>query len=73
MKDIHVIQLKMMKIWPNLDMDMESNIGQMVLITKEIGHLTKLKAKVLFGMLKVMSIEANLKMIWQMDTESTLI
>ena len=65
--------IKMMKICRSLDMGMVFNIGQMVLTMKEIGTTTKLKGKVLSGMLRVMFIEVNLKMIWLMDMESILI
>ena len=44
----------------------EYNIGLMALIMKVIGVLIKLKVKVLFGMLKVTSIEVSLRMIWLM-------
>ena len=49
---------------------MEFNIGQMVLIMKVNGVSTKLKVKVHFGMQKVMFIEENSKMIWQMVMEN---
>ena len=49
------------------------NIGLMVLITRVIGVITKQKVKVLSGMLKVMCIEVNSKMIWQTDMENILI
>jgi hypothetical protein len=51
-------------------MVMEYNIGQMALIMKVNGVLTKPKDKALFGMLKVMFIVENLKMIWQMVMEN---
>jgi hypothetical protein len=47
------------------------NIGLMVLITRVIGVITKQKVKVLSGMLKVMCIEVNSKMIWPMGMENT--
>jgi hypothetical protein len=54
-------------------MDMEYNIGQMALIMKVNGVSTKLKDKELFGMLKVMFIGENSKMIWLMVMENILI
>jgi hypothetical protein len=54
-------------------MVMEYNIGQMALIMKVNGVLTKPKDKALFGMLKVMFTEENLRMIWPMDMENILI
>ena len=47
-------------------MGMEFNTGLMVLIMKVIGIIIKQKVRVLFGMLKVISIEVNLRMIWLM-------
>ena len=52
-------------------MDMVFSIGQMVHITKDIGAITKQKAREHFGMLKVMFIEAILEMIWPMGMENT--
>lgn len=54
-------------------MGMVYNIGQMELIMKVNGVLIKLKDKALFGMLKEMFTEVNLKTIWQMDMENILI
>ena len=62
---------KMTQTYRNLDMDMASNIGQMVLIMKVNGFLTKLKVKVLSGMQRVMYTEENSKTIWQMAMAST--
>ena len=55
------------------DMVTESNTGLMVLITKVSGTLTKLRDKVLSGMLKVMCTMVNSETIWPTATESTLI
>jgi hypothetical protein len=54
-------------------MDMVFNIGLMVLIMKVNGISIRLKVKELFGMLKVMFTEENLRMIWPMDMENILI
>ena len=63
----------MILISRNLDTVMVFNTGLMVPTTKVSGSLTKRKAKVLFGMLKAMFTEVNLRMIWQMDMVSILI
>lgn len=54
-----------------LGMDMEFNIGPMVPITKDSGHTTKQRVKALSGMLRVMSIEVNSRMIWPMGMVNT--
>ena len=47
------------------------NIGQMELIMKVTGTITKLKVKEHFGTPKEMSTEASSEMIWLMDMVST--
>lgn len=49
---------------------MECNTGLMAHIMKATGVLAKLRVKVLFGMLKETSTEANSKTIWPMDSEN---
>ena len=50
-----------------------SNIGQMAHTMKDNGFIIKPRETAPFGMLKVMCIGENSKMIWPMDTENTLI
>ena len=63
----------LMKYQPLLDTDMEFNIGLMEHIMKVIGTITKQKVREHFGMLKEISIEENLRMIWPMAMVSTYI
>ena len=56
----------------NIGTGMEYSTGLMGPITKASGISIKLKAKVLFGMLRVTFIEENSKMIWPTGTESIL-
>ena len=58
---------------PLSDMDMVFNIGLMEHIMKVTGIITKQKVKEHFGMLKEISIEENLRMIWPMVMVSTYI
>ena len=69
-KDLENLKIQLLILY---DMVMEFNIGMMVLIMKDNGHLTKLKEKVLFGMQKEMFTTENLKMIWLMDMVNILI
>ena len=54
-------------------MAMESSTGLMELTMRDSGLTIKLKATVLSGTQREMSIEASSKMIWQTATASTLI
>ena len=58
---------------PLSDMDMVFNIGLTEHIMKVTGIITKQKGKEHFGMLKEISIEENLRMIWPMAMVSTYI
>lgn len=49
---------------------MASSTGTMEHIMRVSGTTTRLRAKVLFGMLRGMCITESLKMIWQMAMES---
>lgn len=69
----HRINLIQMIHLMNSGMATVSSIGQMVLITKASGTLTKLKAKAPSGMQKVISIKESSRMTWLMAMASTLI
>jgi hypothetical protein len=54
-------------------MAMGFNIGLMELIMKAIGNLILLKVMALFGMLKAIYTQENLRTIWLMDMASIFI
>ena len=54
-------------------MAMGFNIGLMELIMKAIGNLILLKVMALFGMLKEIFTQENLRTIWLMDMASIFI
>ena len=72
-REEHLIKVILMTPAMSLDMVMVFNIGQMVLITRVNGTLTKLKGKEPSGMPRETFIMENSEMIWPMDMENILI